>query len=262
MTEAKEKELSIWDHLAELARRVKIIIYALVISTIAMMVLPSNMNFISDPLQFYDPLVGALLRRIKDDVLPQGVTLAGFSLTTPMELYLWAAFIFALIICTPVIAYEVFKFVSPALYSHEKKFIYPFIGSITLLFAVGALFSYFILTPFMIKALLPFFGAVGATPLVEVKDFYTLVFAMVITCGAMFTFPVFYVMLVRFGVLGTAFLRRNRKYVWAGTFVVTAVMTPDGGPLADLMLFVPIIFLLEMAILIGRRFEKKRQTKS
>jgi sec-independent protein translocase protein TatC len=251
-----------WDHVSELAKRLKVILYVLIVSTILFMALPSNLSFLSNPLQFYDPLVALILRQIRAQMLPPNVMLIGYELTVPMELYLIASFIMGFGVSIPVLAYEIYRFIDPALYPHERKAIYPFVLSFTALFVIGATFGYNILTPFMIWALFPFFTAVGAERIISIMDFYNMVFVSTLMSGLIFTWPVFFVLLVRFGVLRTSMISSNRKYVYAAMYIITAFGTPDGGPLADLMLFIPMVVLTETAVYFGRRYEKSRPMTS
>lgn len=247
-----------WDHVNELAKRLKVVLYVLVVSTVLFMILPSDLSFLSSPLQFYDPLVALILRQIRAQMLPPNVRLIGYELTVPMELYLIASFIMGFAVSIPVLAYETYRFIDPALYPHERQAIYPFVLSFTALFVIGATFGYKILTPFMIWALFPFFTAVGAEQIVSIMDFYNMVFVSTLLSGLIFTWPVFFVLLVRFGILQTSMISSNRKYVYAAMYVITAFVTPDGGPLADLMLFIPMVVLTEAAVYFGRRYEKSR----
>ena len=251
-----------WDHVSELAKRLKVVLYVLVVSIVLFMVLPSNLSFLSNPLQFYDPLVALILRQIRAQMLPPNVMLIGYELTVPMELYLIASFIMGFGVSIPVLAYEIYRFIDPALYPHERKAIYPFVLSFTALFVIGATFGYDILTPFMIWALFPFFTAVGAERIISIMDFYNMVFVSTVLSGLIFTWPVFFVLLVRFGVLRTSMISSNRKYVYAAMYIITAFGTPDGGPLADLMLFIPMVVLTETAVYFGRRYEKSRPMTS
>ena len=249
-----------WDHVNELAKRLKIVLYVLVGSTILFMVLPSDISFLRNPLQFYDPLVALMLRQIRTQMLPPDVKLIGYEVTAPMELYLVASFVFGFAVSVPALAYEIHRFVDPALYPHERRAVYPFVLSFTMLFVIGATFGYLILTPFMIWALFPFFTALGAEKIVSIIDFYTMVFVSTIISGLIFTWPVFFVLLVRFGILRTSMIRSNRKYVYAAMYIVTAFVTPDGGPLADVMLFLPMLALTETAVYVARRYEKSQPT--
>ncbi len=99
----------------------------------------------------------------------------------------------------PVIGYEIYRYVDPALYPEERKAVYPFVISFTALFITGSLFGYKILAPFMLWAMIPFFTLTGAVPIIYVMDFYSLVFITTLTSGFSFTMPVFFVLLVKFG---------------------------------------------------------------
>jgi sec-independent protein translocase protein TatC len=247
-----------WSHVNELAKRLKIILYVLIVSTVLFMVLPSNLNFLSSPLQFYDPLVALILRQIRAQILPPDVTLIGYELTVPLELYVIASFIMGFAVSIPVIAYEIYRFIDPALYPHERRAVYPFVLSFTALFIVGATFGYVILMPFMIWGLFPFFSAMGAARIISIMDFYNMVLVSTVLSGLIFTWPVFFILLVRFGVLKTSMITSNRRYVYAAMYLITAFVTPDGGPLADVMLFVPMAILTEVAVYFGKRYEKSR----
>jgi sec-independent protein translocase protein TatC len=247
-----------WDHVSELAKRLKIVFYALAVSTTLFMVVPSNLSFLSNPFQFYDPLVALVLRQIRAQMLPPNVTLIGYEMTVPLQLYLFASFVMGFTVSIPVIAYEIYRFIDPALYPHERRAVYPFILSFTALFIVGAAFGYLILMPFMIWGLFPFFTAMGAARIISIGAFYNMVFISTLVSGLTFTWPVFFILLVRFGVLRTSMITSNRRYVYAAMYIVTAIVTPDGGPLADVMLFIPMAAMTEVAVFIAKRYEKSR----
>jgi sec-independent protein translocase protein TatC len=232
-----------WDHMNELAKRLKTVLYVLVASTIFFMVVPSNLHSLGSMFVFYDPFVALILRQIRAQVLPPTVTLIGYELTAPMELYLIASFVFGFAVTIPVLAYEIYKFVDPALYPHERGAVYLFILSFTALFVTGAAFGFFLLLPFTLWALFVFFVTVGAAPVISIMDFYNMVFIMTIFTGLSFTWPVFFVLLARFDITRASTLSKNRKYVYPIMYVVTAFVTPDGGPLADLLLFLPMAAL-------------------
>jgi sec-independent protein translocase protein TatC len=225
------------------------------------MVLPGNASFFNNPLEFYDPLVAVILRRIREEVLPPEFKLIGLGIGTPIELYVVASFLMSLAITAPVLAYEIFKFIDPALYPNERRMIYPFLASFLSLFIGGCLFAYKLLVPFLMRAMLPFFVAVGAEPIISIMDFYSLVLATTILTGAIFTFPAVFVLLVKYGIASTQVLTKNRKYLYLGSFIITALITPDGGPLADILLFIPTVLLVETGIFFARRYEKKGETR-
>ncbi|MEM2914427.1 MAG: twin-arginine translocase subunit TatC [Candidatus Bathyarchaeia archaeon] len=253
----KNKEMTFWEHTAELANRLKIVLYTLIASTIIMMILPANPSVFTDPFQSYSPLVSVILRTIKAQVLPENVELIGLEITNPIELYVVASFFFGLAVTAPVFAYQIFRFVDPALYPHERREIYPLLGAFLLLFLSGLIFGYVVLVPYAISAVLPFFTAVGAKPVISVNDFYYTVFFLTLLTGFTFTFPVFLVLLVKYGIMGTKVLTKNRKYLYFAVLILVFVITPGEGGLANLMLFIPLIILLEGGIFFARRYEKK-----
>ena len=256
--ESDTPRMTLWEHTQELSSRFKVILYALFISTVLMMTLPANLDFVRNPLEFYDPLIGVILRTIKAQILPPTARLIGIELTAPIELYVVSSLILGIAISMPVIAYEIYKFIDPALYPNEKKGIYPFIISFTTLFVVGAVFGYAVLARFMIWAMIPFYNVVGAEQLISVMEFYTTVFETVLITGFTFTTPIYFVLLVKYNIISTSIVTKNRLYLYAGLYVVTAVLTPDGGPIGDMILFLPMLVLLESAVIVGKRYEKNR----
>jgi sec-independent protein translocase protein TatC len=257
--------MSFWEHTEELVKRLKVVLYTFIISTIAMMVFPANLaSLANNPLsffEFYEPLIAVVLRVIRQQVLPEGVRLIGLEISSPIELYFIASAIFGAAITAPVFAYEVFRFIDPALYPHERRDIYPFLAAFLALLVGGLAFGYIILTPILIRATMPFFSIAGAELVISIMDFYTIVFAVTLVTGLMFTVPVFIVLLAKYGIIGTGRLRKYRKYWYLIWFIITAIITPDGGPIADLILFIPTVILLEAGILIASRYEKKSEIR-
>lgn len=253
--------MTFWEHTEELIRRLKIVLYTLVISTIVMMVLPANPSFISNPLGYYEPLVAVVLRTIREQALPQGVKLIGLEFVAPIELYLIASFFFGLAITAPVLAYEIFKFIDPALYPHERRDIYPFLTSFLVLFLAGLILGYAILVPYGLAALLPFFQIAGAEPYISVSSFYYFVFFLTLMTGLVSTFPVFLVLFVKYGIIETKMLTKNRKYVYVGLMILVFLITPGEGGLANFMLLAVMVALFEAGIFFAKRYEKKGELR-
>lgn len=252
----RERVGTFWEHLNELAVRLKVVLYSLFVTTVFFMVFPANTSFLKDPFAFYDPLIALVLQQVVRDALPRQIQLIAGEFTAPLEIYLIASVLLGVAASTPVIAYEVYRYIDPALYPEERRAIYPFVTSFTILFLIGAGFGYKFLAPFMLWAMIPFFRLTNAIPIIYVMDFYNLVLVTTLVSGFAFTLPVFFVLLVRFGILKTSYITTRRRYVYAALYIVTAVLTPDGGPIADLALFVPMAILLELSVLVGKRYEK------
>lgn len=257
-----EKVGTIWDHITELSVRLRVVLYAVVISTTFFMVFPAKASFLQNPLAFYDPIIALVLQQVVKDALPPGIQLIAGQFTAPLAIYFIASVILGVAVSSPVIAYEVYRYIAPALYPQEQRAVYPFVGSFTILFLIGVVFGYKILTPFILWAMIPFFRLTSSLPIINVMDFYNLVFITTLVSGFSFTMPVFFVLLVRFGVIKTSYVTTRRRYVYAALYILTAIVTPDGGPIADIALFVPMAFLLELAVFFGRRYEKDHQGRA
>lgn len=247
--------LKFGEHIDELRKRLKVIFISLFVSVVSVLLLPLNPSelFSLNNVYWTTP-VKLFLDGIRSYVLPSSWTLIGFHVNEPLEVLLVAALVLGFAIDVPIISYEAYKFINPALKENERSAVYPIVISATALFLVGVTFGYLVLAKFIFFALQPFFQAVGAATVIDVSDFYFIVFLSVLFSGVAFLTPVFVFLLIRFGVLGRSFFSKNRVIIWAATYVVTAFITPDGGPLLDIILFVPVILLLEAAVLIGGRY--------
>jgi sec-independent protein translocase protein TatC len=253
-----ERVLPLWDHINELSRRIRVWIYAFFISTLFYLVFPADpISFFQNPLQTYRPLITAVIKGIRERLLPPQYTLIGGTVTAPLEIIVVGAAVFGFATSVPVLAYEIYKFVDPAIKPTERQSLYPFVTAFSILFVSGALFAFFVLLPFVFLFSLPFFSAVGFSTFVYADDFFNLIFFVMIASGFAFTIPAIFVLLVKLHVMGTSALRKNRKYVWAATLIATALASPDGGPLADVALFVPMIILIEGAMWFAKRYEKE-----
>jgi sec-independent protein translocase protein TatC len=252
----QDKVLPIQEHIRELASRLKVWMYAFVVSTLFFLVFPGDpSSFFSNPLQIYRPIITTILRGVRQWLLPPQYILIGGTVTAPLEIIVVGAAVFGFLASIPVLAYEVYEFIDPAIRPNEKQSITPFVTAFTILFLCGALFAFFVLLPFVFTFSIPFFNAIGVSTFVYADDFYNLVFFVLLLTGLAFTAPVFFVLLVKLHVIETRILTKNRVYLWAGVFILTAIASPDGGPLADIALFIPMIIMIEVAIRIARRYE-------
>jgi sec-independent protein translocase protein TatC len=255
-------EMKLSEHIAELRSRLRVVFLFFVVALIVIVFIPANpvyqLQHLGDyvTLQFLDnTVIAAFLHQVRDYVLPSGWQLIGATgIGEGMEIYFIASILLASILSMPVIAYETYRFIDPALKEEERKLIYPFVISTSLLFAVGVTFGYLAISKFLFQALSPFFLASGTSFLIDSGAFYYVVFLIVGTTGLSFTAPVFIYALIRLRVLDPDVFSRNRVAVWFIVWVVTGLfLTPDGGPLLDLVIFVPVVALVEAAVFLGRR---------
>jgi sec-independent protein translocase protein TatC len=250
-----------WGHLTEFIKRMKIVLAVFVVSLFIMLVLPGNSDFFATT-NNYKPLMSVILVYIANMFLPQGAQLFANSMSDPITLYAYAAVVFAIGITLPVFAYEAYKFIDPALYPHERKAIFPFVSIVTVLFIIGALFGFFFLAPSFIQGFIPFYNAVNAVELFPIMDFYNTVFFTVIVSGVIFMIPAFFVLLVKFGILHTKAITKQRKYIYAGLAIAAMLISPGATPLGDLYLFIALLLLVEVSVFVGKRYEHKMGTSN
>lgn len=250
------------EHINELRGRLRVVAISFLIIFVVLIIFPSNpVNSVQNPGQYINltfiqkTLIASFLGHVVHDLLPSPWMLtASNGIGEPMEIYFVAALILTVALDMPVIAYEAYRFIDPALNENERKLVYPFVISASALFIVGLLFGYFVIAKFLILALGPFFAATGVSTLVDAGAFYYVVFLIIGATGVSFTSPVFVYTLIRLRVLDADFFSKNRLIIWFLTWVVTGLfLTPDGGPLLDLVIFIPIVALIEIAVALGRR---------
>jgi sec-independent protein translocase protein TatC len=259
---SRDVRLALSGHINELRRRLKTVFTAFVVILVVLIFFPANPVEQVQHLDQYlnlqflsNTVIAAFLQQVHGYVLPQGWSLiAANGIAESMEIYFVASIILTLVFTMPVIAYETYKFVDPALKEEERKLIYPFVISTSTLFVIGILFGYFVLSKFLVLFLAPFFQATGTSYLVDASSFYFVIFLIIGATGVSFTAPAFVYSLIRLRILDPTFFSRNRLIIWFAIWVVTGlILTPDGGPLLDLVIFLPIVLLVEVAVFLGRR---------
>lgn len=232
-------------HLIELRDRLIRALVAVVIGCIILAFWPG-------PSGLYDWLAQPLVSH-----LPQGTKLIATNVISPvlvpLKILLMAGFLLAL----PVVLYQVWAFVAPGLYSHEKRLVLPLVISSTFLFFVGVAFCYFIVIPAMsqfIQAFAP--AAITAAP--DIEQYFGFVLTLFMVFGIAFEVPVAVVVLARIGVVTTEQLRKFRGYFVVGAFIVSAVVTPP-DVISQLSLAVPMCVLYEIGIWCANIFIKHTQ---
>lgn len=249
-----DQEQSIWDHLEEFATRLRRALTALALATFVIMMAPSDpaqilkLNF-SD----YRPLISSILEFIQESLLPVGVDLIAFNWLDPFYIYFLVAFIIAFLATLPYLSWELYKFITPALYEHERKGIFTFVIVVVLLFGLGAAYAWFLLLPTTFSVLYNFVSQSRVLPIFAVKDFYNMVAFGLLGSGIFYTFPVIIWIIVKADLLEVESLKRNRKQLFVGLLFVTAILSPDPTPFTMLLMSVPFYILYEITIQILQR---------
>ncbi len=263
----EQKEMTLYEHLMELRNRLKIVAIFYIASLLFWLVFPKNISLgelgsiISGE---YIPMITLVLEHAAG--MSQGlVKLIPGTLTSPLEIYFIAAALMALITSIPVIGYEFYMYVDPALYPHERRLIWGFMAAFLSLYAIGAFFSYFFVVPLIVRFMVIFARIIGIPPeqtFINAGDYYMLVFSTVALMGLLFTSPAIFVLLVRFGLISTSTFTKNRLYIYGILYLVIAFITPDGWLVGNTVLFLPLVILLEASVIVARRFEKARELGS
>ncbi|HIE37130.1 TPA: preprotein translocase subunit TatC [Candidatus Geothermarchaeota archaeon] len=256
--EELEEELTFWDHLSELLIRLRRVVIFGFISMVTYLIMPASIEDLSKMVrgEVYNPLSLYLLERVRSDLLEEvadRVELIPATFAAPIELYFQAALVLGIVTTLPYLAYEIYMFLEPGLYPHEKKFLKRFIFGFSFSFLIGALYGYYVIMPITFRILLLFSGLLDLTNFFNVTSFYELVFLGVVSTGFVFTLPVFLVLAFKFQVLDPNQLANIRRYLYFGVFFITAVLTPDPTPISMILISLPFIILFEISIWIGRK---------
>lgn len=161
--------------------------------------------------------------------------------------YLKLSFLGGLFIGFPVILWEVWRFVAPGLYDNEKKLVAPFLFFTPFLFYAGGLFTYLFVMPVVVEFFFQF-QSETVTALPSVKNYLGFFSKMVFAFGLAFEIPIIILVLVKAGAVQVATLRKSRRYVIVGAFVVAALLTPP-DPMSQMLLAVPMLLLFELSLL-------------
>lgn len=152
-----------------------------------------------------------------------------------------------MLLATPVIFYQIWRFVAPGLYRHEQRILVPFTAVSTVCFLSGAAFGYFVVFPPAFRFLVGYASDI-LDPLPAVSEYFSLSLRLLIAFGIVFELPVFMVFLGKIGVVSAPFLRRNRKYAFLLSFIIAAILTPTPDVVNQLFMAGPLIVLYEVSI--------------
>ncbi len=195
--------------------------------------------------------------------LPQGAQMVSTSLTAPVMAPLKLAVLIALFFGMPYVLYQVWAFVSPGLYRHEKRFAIPLLLSSIVLFYCGAAFAYFVVFPVMFGFLTTYVPA-GVVMMPDMTLYLDFAALLIFAFGASFEIPIATFLLVWTGLVRLKHLTENRGYVIIAVFIISAILTPTTDPLSQTLMAGPMYLLYELGIVFSRVLLKDKiaeQTK-
>ena len=231
--------MSLSGHLRELRNRILVVVILLLAAfTACLSFSPDFITFLTD--------MGAKYNYVFVYIAPQELLLV----------YLNTALGGALVICFPVVAYEVYAFCSPGLTKRERTF---FIGSLlagTVFFVIGVAFARYISLPFVLRFLIQFTGEVDVAASISIQQYIGFLLTIFVVFGLVFELPVVSVLLTGLGLIRADWLRKGRKVMIVVIFLLAAIITPP-DVVSQVMVALPMILLYELSIalssLVGRR---------
>ena len=246
--QASDAQMPFTSHLAELRNRLVKTVIAVALAFFACYLVVDDIFTV----------LAAPLRRL--DI--RGLTLIGTSVTEAFFTRLKVAFVAAVIVASPVLLWQLWQFVAPGLYEHEKRYTRSFVFFGSIFFTGGAAFCYLIVIQHGLGFLLARFEAIDIHPLLRVGDYLSLVSRLVLAFGAMFELPVLAFFLARVGIIDHRFLIRHSRYAVIAIALFAAVLTPP-DLIAQLLLMVPLalIYAVSIAVAYLARFRMNRMER-
>jgi sec-independent protein translocase protein TatC len=243
-SESGQGKMSFLDHLDELRRR---IIYSLVAVLLGLGI---ALFFITPPFQFVFKPMQALL--------PAGQTLIYTDPSEAFFLQIKIALMAGLIVAFPVVASQIWLFIAPGLYAHEKKLAIPFIVMSSFFFVAGAAFSHYLVFPIVWRFFVGFTNEF-LTFMPRVEPAFSMYLRLVLALGITFQLPTIVLFLARLGVVTPRFMIRHFKYAILIIVVASAALSPDGGGVGMLAMGGPVIVLYIFSIGLAWVFGKKKR---
>ncbi|MES2127791.1 MAG: twin-arginine translocase subunit TatC [Pseudomonadota bacterium] len=245
MTEKAAGEETFISHLIELRDR-------LVKASIGIAVLCAGLMAWPGPAAIYDFLARPMIAS-----LPAGSKMIATGVIAPFLVPMKVTLVIAFILALPWVFYQLWAFIAPGLYTHEKRLVLPLVVSSSLLFMAGVAFCYFFVFGRVFHFISEFAPtSIAVTP--DIENYLDFVMSMCLAFGATFEVPVVVVILVRMGIVSVAKLKEVRPYAIVGAFAISAVVTPPDA-ISMLALAVPMCLLFELGLLVAPVFVKATQ---
>jgi sec-independent protein translocase protein TatC len=236
----EEKEMTFIEHLEELRWRIIYSLIGIVIGTIIAWI-------------FIDLLVEEILLRPAKE---SGVSLQNLKPFGQIFLYFQIALIAGLILSIPNVFYQFWKFISPALRKHERRYILAIVIFSTICFLAGIAFAYFVMLPLALSFAVQF-GTQTIKNEFAVDEYMSIIVSVMLAAGLVFELPMLSFFLSKLGILKPSFMRKYRKHSIVIIMIAAAVLTPGTDPVSQVILAIPLVLLYEISILVSKFSQKK-----
>lgn len=167
--------------------------------------------------------------------------------------------LFAIVLATPYILIEIWKFVVPGLHVQERRFVGPFVCLSTLAFYAGVSFSFFFVLPFALNFLISYGVSAGFIPQLSIAQYVGFALWFLLVFGLIFEVPLAITLMAKLGWVDAPFLRRYRKWALLGAFIVAAILTPTPDPFNQCLMALPMYVFYEVGIVSAGFFNKKKK---
>ncbi|WP_077529500.1 twin-arginine translocase subunit TatC [Vreelandella utahensis] len=237
-----ENTMPLVAHLVELRNRLLKAILAILVIFLALYPFANQLYaWLSGPLRAY---------------LPEGSSMIATDVAAPFFAPLKLTLVLGTFLAMPVVLYQIWRFMAPGLYRHEKRIAFPLLASSILLFYLGAVFAYYVVFPLVFA----FFTSVGpaeVTVMTDMSSYLSFVLKLLFAFGIAFEIPIAIMLMILSGATDTQSLREKRPYVVVGCFVVGMLMTPP-DMISQTLLAGPMWLLFEIGLIFGRMVERRR----
>jgi sec-independent protein translocase protein TatC len=247
MSEAPGQEMPFLDHLEELRKRLFWIGGAIVIGVVAGFILLSNLD---------------IIRLLERPILPllHGQKLIYTHPGTSFHILLNASLVLGILLASPVIVGQIWGFLAPALYAHEKKVVIPVLISMVALFLAGVALSYFVVLPLTLKFLMSI-ESTALTPMISATDYFDFAISMCLAFGLVFEVPIAILALTALGLVTPQFLSKYRRHSIVICLTAAAFITPGADPYSLFALAIPLYFLYELSVFVAQFAYRKRRKR-
>jgi sec-independent protein translocase protein TatC len=202
--------------------------------------------------QFGDFIGSEAIKINSQDLQLISIKMAGQFLT-----HIWTAIVAGFIVASPIVFYEFWRFIKPALYDTEKKHASGAVFFTSLLFSTGVLFGYYLIVPLSIHFLGSYSISGEVTNQININSYISTVVSISLASGVVFLLPIFVYFLSKVGLLTPSFMREYRRHAYVVMLLLSAIITPP-DVFSQIMVCFPLVFLYEIGIFISARIEKKR----
>ena len=208
--------------------------------------------------QFVETLMAWLIAPLKALDSAAKVQVIGTGLAEAFFTKLKVSFIAGIFLASPVIFYQIWRFVAPGLYEHERRYVQPFVFFATGFFVCGAYFCYRLVFPTAFGFFLEEYGSISIEPLLRISEYLSFASRMLLAFGVVFELPVFTFFLARTGIVDHKMMIGTWRYAVVGIFIVAAVLTPGPDVASQLLMATPLLVLYVASIGVAYAFARPR----